>query len=187
MTQDRPSFRDLTTAQMHALLARNHVGRIAFGFRNRVDIQPIHYVFADGVVYLRTEPGSKLRTLAHAPWVAFEVDEVDGPFDWRSVVARGTVYVRSNAGSVHARAAYRRALARLREVNPRVLKSGDPAPQRRVVLVLDLDEITGREARTSTTPRKSRRPRTAKTTRAPKRRAPSARSARRRGARSTSR
>jgi hypothetical protein len=35
---------------------------------------------------------------------AFEVDEVDGPVDWRSIVARGTVYLVHEAGPLTERA-----------------------------------------------------------------------------------
>lgn len=160
--QDTPMFRELTTAEVDALLARNHVGRIAYSFHDRVDIEPIHYVFADGAIYMRTAPGTKLATLAHVPWVAFETDEVDGPFDWRSVVAHGTVYVLSDVGSDEARAHYRQALERLRELSPRALTVDDPVPERRVVLKLHLSEVAGREARSSASPRKAPRPRAVK-------------------------
>src|SRR5688500_1171606 len=95
----QPTFRELDPPEVEQLLTRNHVGRMAYSFHNRVDIEPISYVHAGGVIYMRTAPGSKLATLIHAPWVAFEVDEVDGPFDWRSVVAHGTVYVLEDSGS----------------------------------------------------------------------------------------
>ena len=52
-----PTFRDLDAVEMVDLLARNHVGRLAYSFHDRVDIEPIHYVYADGAFYLRTEPG----------------------------------------------------------------------------------------------------------------------------------
>jgi len=144
-----PTFRELSATEMHELLARNHVGRIACSFHDRVDIEPISYVFADDAFYMRTEPGSKLATLAHAPWAAFEVDEIRGPFDWRSVVAHGTVYALEDAGSPEARATYRAAVARLREIMPEALGADDPAPQRRVVLKLYLADLTGREARSA--------------------------------------
>jgi nitroimidazol reductase NimA-like FMN-containing flavoprotein (pyridoxamine 5'-phosphate oxidase superfamily) len=162
---DAPTFRDLPIAESHALLARNHVGRIAYSFHNRVDIEPVHYVFADDAIYFRTEPGTKVATLAHVPWVAFEVDEVAGPFDWRSVVAHGTVYVLSDAGPDQARAAYRHALERLRELSPRALMEGDPVPERRVLLKVHLSEIAGREATSgaSRAPRRQRNPQNART------------------------
>jgi uncharacterized protein len=144
-----PTFRDLDDEEVHALLARNHIGRIAYSFHNRVDIEPLSYVFADGAIYMRTSPGSKLETLAHSPWVAFEVDEVEGPFDWRSVVAHGTVYVLTESGGEIARENYRMALDRIRQLNPAALTPRDPTPTRLVVLKLHLASVRGRSARSN--------------------------------------
>jgi nitroimidazol reductase NimA-like FMN-containing flavoprotein (pyridoxamine 5'-phosphate oxidase superfamily) len=144
-----PTFRDLSVDEATELLARNHVGRIAYSFHDRVDIEPLSYVFADGAVYLRTAPGSKLETLAHSPWVAFEVDEVKGPFDWRSVVAHGTVYVLQEGGGEVAREAYRVALDRIRQLVPAALTPRDPTPTRQVILKLHLANLRGRSASSS--------------------------------------
>ena len=76
--QGTPVFRALERRECEAVLARNRVGRLAFSFHDRVDIEPIHYVYADGVLYGRTAPGSKLTTIEHHRWVAFEVDDVEG-------------------------------------------------------------------------------------------------------------
>ena len=43
-------------------------------------------------LYARTSPGTKLTTVQHHPWVAFEVDEVHARASWQSVVVRGTIY-----------------------------------------------------------------------------------------------
>jgi nitroimidazol reductase NimA-like FMN-containing flavoprotein (pyridoxamine 5'-phosphate oxidase superfamily) len=142
-----PTFRSLDTSEMHGLLARNHVGRIAYSFHDRVDIEPLSYVFADGAIYLRTAPGSKLATLAHAPWVAFEVDEASGPFDWQSVVVHGTIYVVADGPDPAAREHYKNAVTRLRQLLPQALDEDDPVPARRVVLKLHMDTLTGRQAR----------------------------------------
>ena len=150
-----PTFHDLDPDEANALLARNHVGRIAYSFHDRVDIEPISYVFADGAIYMRTAPGSKLSTLAHAPWVAFEVDEVTGPHDWRSVVVHGTVYVLEDRGSKVARESYRLAVSHLRTLMPHALGVGDPTPERTVVMQLHPDTITGREARPVITDREA--------------------------------
>ena len=141
-----PTFRDLDEEDVDALLARNHIGRIAYSFHNRVDIEPLSYVFADGAIYMRTSPGSKLETLAHSPWVAFEVDEVEGPFDWRSVVAHGTVYALEDSGGEVARENYRLALDRLRKLVPAALTPRDPTPTRLVILKLHLASVRGRSA-----------------------------------------
>jgi uncharacterized protein len=143
-----PTFRELDATETAALLTRQHIGRLAYSFHDRVDIEPIHYVFADSAFYLRTAPGTKLTALAHAPWVAFEVDEIDGPFDWRSVVVHGTVYMLEDAGSPEARVAYRTAVSRIRELMPTALGDDDPVPERRVVLKLHPSDMTGRESST---------------------------------------
>src|SRR5688500_2206575 len=67
-----PEFGVLTRDECERVLARNNVGRLAFSFHDRVDIEPIHYVFADGWLYGRTSPGSKLVPMAHNHWIAFE-------------------------------------------------------------------------------------------------------------------
>jgi len=144
-----PTFRTLDPREIEQLLARHNVGRIAYTFHGRVDIEPIHYVYPDGAIYMRTAPGSKLAALAHSPWIALEVDEVDGLFDWRSVVAHGTVYVLRDDGPPVERESYRQAVAYLRTLVPSALGDGDPTPERTVVLKVRPDELTGREARTA--------------------------------------
>ena len=53
-----PTFSVLTTEQCHRLLASQNVGRLAFTFRDRVDIEPVHYVFRDGWIWGRTQHGT---------------------------------------------------------------------------------------------------------------------------------
>jgi nitroimidazol reductase NimA-like FMN-containing flavoprotein (pyridoxamine 5'-phosphate oxidase superfamily) len=142
-----PSFRDLTRTECVEMLARHHVGRLAYTFHDRVDVEPIGYVYADRVLVFHTAAGSKLETLAHHPWVALEIDEVVGPFNWRSVVVHGTTYVLREAGSEANVRAYRAAVKSLRRLVPETLREGDPVPFRTVVVKLHVDRMTGRMAR----------------------------------------
>jgi len=143
---NEPRFRDLSHDECLALLARHHVGRLAYSFHDRVDIEPIGFVYADGSVVFRTAPGSKFLTLKHHPWVALEIDEVEGMFDWRSVVAHGTTYVLTDIGSKEEIEAYHAAIATLRGVMPGTLTPSDPVPFRSVVMRLHIDTLSGREA-----------------------------------------
>jgi nitroimidazol reductase NimA-like FMN-containing flavoprotein (pyridoxamine 5'-phosphate oxidase superfamily) len=148
-TRNTPTFRTLEREECDAILARNNVGRIAFTHHDRVDIEPVHYVLDAGDLYVRTSEGSKLTVLAHHPWVAFEVDEVRGPFDWVSIVVHGTVYRHDAHGEhlAHAtRLAYERAVAALRRHDPTMLSPDDPVPFRDVVLEIHIDRVTGRGA-----------------------------------------
>lgn len=141
-----PSFRALDKAECQGILSRNHVGRIAYSFHDRVDIEPIHYVCNGEWIYGRTSPGTKLATLSHHRWVAFEVDEIDGPFDWRSVVVHGTVYWLASQPSPHETEA---GLAQLRRFLPETLTADDPTPFRTVLFRISTSEISGRCASTA--------------------------------------
>jgi len=143
----RPEFIDLSKAEAVALLQRGHVGRLAFTFHDKVDIEPISYVCVDDSIYGRTSPGTKLTTLKHHPWVAFQVDEVRSRFDWNSVVVRGTLYLLEPTGNEPDREAYERAVEVLRSVDADALTAGDATPHRRLVFRIFIDEIVGKGAR----------------------------------------
>ncbi len=149
MPTSRLRYRTLERGEIDALLARHNVGRIAFTFRDRVDVEPINYVYHGGWIYLRTGPGSKLTTLARHPWVAFEVDEVDGPFDWRSAVVHSTVYELTPGGTETQARDYDDAVELLRGLVPETFTEDDPVPHRNVILRMHVDEVIGRASTTS--------------------------------------
>ncbi|MDB4869365.1 MAG: Pyridoxamine 5-phosphate oxidase-related protein, partial [Gemmatimonadales bacterium] len=72
----KPTIRALRGDESQALLTRNRVGRIAYSFHDRVDIEPVHYVYETPWIFGRTSAGTKLLALAHNQWCAFETDEV---------------------------------------------------------------------------------------------------------------
>jgi uncharacterized protein len=143
---DRPTFSELPPHDCVELLRRNHVGRLAFTFHDRVDIEPISYVFADQWLYGRTSPGTKLATVRHHPWVAFEVDEVEGRFDWRSVVLHGAMYLLAPDGGDRERETYETAVELLRHVDADALTAGDPTPFRTTIFRIHADDMVGRIA-----------------------------------------
>lgn len=142
----QPSYRELTQEECEALLTRNHVGRVAFTFHDHADIEPVNYVYAHGWLHGRTAPGAKIAVLRHHPWVAFEVDEVDGFFDWRSVVVKGVVHMPDPEGSPDDRDAYAHILRHLRDLIPETLTASDPAPGRLLLFRIHIDEMSGRAA-----------------------------------------
>ena len=142
-----PAIHTLTRDECLALLNRHAVGRLAFAFHDRVDIQPIHYLHSRGWLYGRTSEGAKLETIAHNRWVAFEVDEVRGLFDWASVVVRGAFYrLHLDAASPKERQEAAHAAALLDNVVPNTMAPGDPVPFRTVLFRIHVDEVSGRRA-----------------------------------------
>jgi nitroimidazol reductase NimA-like FMN-containing flavoprotein (pyridoxamine 5'-phosphate oxidase superfamily) len=141
-----PVFRDLDRDECEALLKRQHVGRIAFLADSEVDIEPIGYVYLDGWLFGRTSHGAKIQSLGHKPWVAFEVDEIAGPFDWRSVVARGSFHRLYSDGSPVEQNTYKTALRALRAAAPATLTPRDPTPHRSILFGVHIDTVSGRAA-----------------------------------------
>jgi nitroimidazol reductase NimA-like FMN-containing flavoprotein (pyridoxamine 5'-phosphate oxidase superfamily) len=142
----RPLFSDLSEQTARELLHRNHVGRLCFVRDGQPDVVPVHYVADGNWIFVRSAPGTKMEAVAHHPYVAFEVDEIDGTFDWRSVVARGTIYLLPGDGTHIERKELERAIHALRSFVPATLTDEDPTPGRQIVYGIHVDELTGRMA-----------------------------------------
>jgi uncharacterized protein len=86
--------------------------------------------------------------------VAFEVDEIEGLFQWRSVVVHGAVYfletppllTKDRKPDDEAGAAYDAAVQQLRRLVPSALGRDDPTPERSIIYRIHANEINGREA-----------------------------------------
>ena len=142
--QNTPIIHELERAEMEALLARNDVGRLAFAARSIVDIEPVNYVYADGWIYGRTSPGTKISAVATNWWVAFEVDECLEMFEWKSVVAHGGFYRLYDAGRDVDRLRYKTAVEALRTIVPDTFADEDPVPYRTIVFGILVQEMRGK-------------------------------------------
>lgn len=137
----QPRTVPLSRVQCLKLLARNHVGRLAYTFRDAVDIVPLHYAYEDEWIYIRTS-GQKLAKLRHHRWVAFEVDEIFGMFDWSSVVVHGAVYLLDRSSVVTE--TWEVAVRTLQRRFPEAFTERDPAPFRTAVFRIHIDAVSGR-------------------------------------------
>lgn len=75
MTEE--TVRELGVEECWEELEQAPFGRLALSVGDDVDIFPINFVVAEGRVYLRTAPGTKLLELSINAQVALEVDRVD--------------------------------------------------------------------------------------------------------------
>lgn len=141
-----PTFRGLERSEIDDILARNHVARLAYLLDGRVDIEPIHYVFAEGTLYGRTAPGTKLSALGRDYWVAVEVDEVEDMFRWRSVVVHGGFHRIPPNQPGTQQVLWEHAVELLRGLVPEALTSADPTPHRTVLFRIPIQQAEGRAA-----------------------------------------
>ncbi len=139
-----PLFSELSAAECRELLTRTRVGRLAYSLHDRVEIVPIHFILDDEWIYGRTAPGGKLPGLLRNRWVAFEVDEHQGPFDWESVVVHGAFYLVAQDDD---EAGWKHAIEVLEARFPEAFGEDDPVPFRNQLFRIHVSETSGRAAR----------------------------------------
>jgi nitroimidazol reductase NimA-like FMN-containing flavoprotein (pyridoxamine 5'-phosphate oxidase superfamily) len=129
-----PRMEELDQDECRRLLAGRHLGRLAIPDFGGPVIFPVNYVFDQGLIVFRTDPGSKLDAATERESVAFEVDAVDEATrtGW-SVVVHGTL----------AEITDRAHLARLRTLP---LYPWAPGEKNRYVRVRPV-KVTGRRIR----------------------------------------
>jgi hypothetical protein len=141
-----PAIGILDRAECEGLLKRNMVGRLAFALHDHVGIVPVHYVYDEGWIYGRTEPGGKLVPILRNRRVAFEIDEHEGMFRWQSVVVQGALYLIDPESNGGEESTYAHALHLLRRILPSTFAAADPVPFRNQLFRIHVSEISGRSA-----------------------------------------
>ncbi len=147
MSHPRVELVPLPEDECLEILDRSHLGRLAFSFRDRVDIRPLNFVSGGDWLFGRTSPGEKLATIHHHRWVAFQVDEVADQNNWVSVVVRGAFHLLADDDSDEHRSLRVRARKALQEWDPLAFTERDPAPSRTELFGVAVQEISGRRAR----------------------------------------
>ncbi|MDR6141516.1 nitroimidazol reductase NimA-like FMN-containing flavoprotein (pyridoxamine 5'-phosphate oxidase superfamily) [Microbacterium foliorum] len=89
-TDESAGVEEIGTAGCWRLVEAHSLGRLAIQtLDGHPDVFPLNYLVHEGNLYMRSAPGSKLRSLIAHPQVALEVDGMDDGFYW-SVVMKGT-------------------------------------------------------------------------------------------------
>ena len=81
---------ELTSDEIDRVLRSEAIGRIGCYAFGRPYVVPITYAYDGVAVYGHSREGLKLRMMRMHPTVCFEVDRMDCPSNWRSVIAIGT-------------------------------------------------------------------------------------------------
>lgn len=138
-----PTIFSLESDHVRSILARNNVGRIAFAQAGEVEIRPLNYVFHGDRIYGRTMPSALIsEAAAMHTRVAFEVDEIDSVFRWKSVIIKGEMRPLTPDGPDADE--WKEAAALLTRVVRRALADGDPVPERTTIIRISVDSLSGR-------------------------------------------
>jgi nitroimidazol reductase NimA-like FMN-containing flavoprotein (pyridoxamine 5'-phosphate oxidase superfamily) len=80
----------LSDEELESMLQRHRVGRLACTWHDRPYVVPINYIYDGDAIYAYSSVGRKIGMMRSQPRVCFEVDEIDGPSAWKSVVVEGS-------------------------------------------------------------------------------------------------
>ena len=80
----------LTEEQIEGVLSNNSVGRIGCSDGQQTYVVPVTYVYDGRHIIAHSIYGMKIRIMRSNPSVCFEVDEIESPLKWKSVIAWGT-------------------------------------------------------------------------------------------------
>jgi uncharacterized protein len=101
MPTNEESVHVLSPEESWGLLSSSQFGRLAVSVANNPDIFPLNFLAHDGLILIRTNPGTKLAELAVNGTVAFEADGVSANDAW-SVVVKGTARILESQTEIDA-------------------------------------------------------------------------------------
>jgi nitroimidazol reductase NimA-like FMN-containing flavoprotein (pyridoxamine 5'-phosphate oxidase superfamily) len=141
--------RILSREESLEILSRHHVGYVAISFHDLVRLKLCDYIYSEGWIYARAELGQDLTIARHHPWAAFDVAEVDGIYDWRSVEVGGVIEFLQPGSGTASWPEFENAVRLFRQALPQALTVHDPTPERVQLLRVHVDDIAGHESRSN--------------------------------------
>ncbi|MBV9270328.1 MAG: pyridoxamine 5'-phosphate oxidase family protein [Candidatus Eremiobacteraeota bacterium] len=91
----------LTNLEIERVLSEEVIGRIGCSDGETPYVVPITYAYDDDAIYAHTADGLKLRLMRANPNVCFEVDHMEDPANWHSVIALGRFEELDGADAAH--------------------------------------------------------------------------------------
>ncbi len=90
------SIGKLGDKESQAILREGIFGRLGCIASGWPYVVPVNYFFDGDDIYIHTLPGKKLDALRANPRACLQVDKIEDPYNWRSVIAYGTFEEISN-------------------------------------------------------------------------------------------
>jgi len=103
---------DMSSAETHALLQRQHFGHLGCARDNRPYVVPMHFTYDGEEIFFFTTSGMKTRFIDGNPQVCLQVEEITDSTHWRSVMVTGNAVHITNSEELQ------RAMKLITERNP---------------------------------------------------------------------
>jgi hypothetical protein len=80
---------NLSAREIDEVVASQVIARLGCHADGRTYVVPVAYAYDGDAVYVHAFEGQKLAMMRKNPEVCVEIDRIDGPSDWRTVIAWG--------------------------------------------------------------------------------------------------
>jgi nitroimidazol reductase NimA-like FMN-containing flavoprotein (pyridoxamine 5'-phosphate oxidase superfamily) len=134
--------RTLSQAQSQNLLRMGTVGRLGCVLNGEPYVVPINYVFEGGCIYSHSLPGQKIDALRVNPRSCLQVDLIQDPLRWSSVIAFGNY--REITETAERNEVIGKILRRFPMLTPvESTLARDGGPNKVIVFQIRIDKVSG--------------------------------------------
>jgi nitroimidazol reductase NimA-like FMN-containing flavoprotein (pyridoxamine 5'-phosphate oxidase superfamily) len=82
-------IQEMREADCYAVINRQFIARLASCAKDQPYVVPVQYALSDGLIYSFSMPGRKIDNMRENPKVCLQVDEIEDPRRWKSVLVEG--------------------------------------------------------------------------------------------------
>ena len=138
---------EMVEKQCRAVLARGSIGRLGCSLDNQPYVVPIYFAYEPDYIYALSTLGQKIEWMRTNPKVCLQVDEIESPAQWVSVIANG-IYQELPEPQYSTERAHARSLLQtqhrwwLNALAERQTKSNDPLIEP-LFFRMHMDSMTG--------------------------------------------
>lgn len=90
--------REMREADCYDVVRRQAVARLASCANDQPYVVPVTFMLSEGLIYSFSMPGRKIDNMRANPKVCLQIEEIQNPWYWKSVVIEGRFRELSSAG-----------------------------------------------------------------------------------------
>lgn len=90
-------LQEMREADCYKVINKQFIGRLATCAEGQSYIVPVQYAVSQGLIYSFSMPGRKIDNMRDNPKVCLQVDEIQDPRRWKSVIIEGRFAELQNA------------------------------------------------------------------------------------------
>jgi len=141
---------ELSPDQIESLLSSEVIGRIGCSANGITYVVPVTYAYDGKYIYAHSKEGMKIQMMRQNPLVCFEVDRMENPANWQSVILWGKFFELKGDDQklglqklIHRLGTFTRSETSIPAHNPEGSQN-DEGPYKAIIFRIEVKEKSGR-------------------------------------------